>query len=757
MADGVTGTLGGFPILGSSSLQWMLREGVAPAEETFDMTPGHAKLLAFATRPVDLVIKNPGKPPLTIEYLWVLNVLPGENLNIARVRVADRRWMLPYLHLLRRYNMRRNVGFERVGHNTEARLNPVVPQVQYWAWSLKEPKGKPPEAKWQPPDVLENIFEAVDKFDNEAFGNSPGFTITQDIRRTERKLAVENLVLDDSGDACVLRALALFPEAGLYVGVDGKYVIYSRPTGADRGVLPPSGALGPEAVGGGHMIVVDNKIQRPRHIEIRFSMDVEVRFDFIEVSDTGTQATTTKQFEDLGDFRQLDNVLPVPDFTAIIGGETYPQGAWVSLHQMLLSDTWQNPPGVNNGTFGVVRLTKEILEIGALPYVDLWSPLALTGLRNPNVDWASRIAVLQAHWRRTFRISKNWMDNIYSINAFRVGLVSAVNGINAPSEAYCDHSFIGTTRSLFRSVIADRRLSGHLNVAGYPTEGQVQGVSAPAGARPLTETSKPAPAYVSILDKDQGVIHIDFMADPNHVYEAALPGLIVRADNGLLPSDDARDPRNGPVSFDTVVDAAQIVKLSPNWKAAIILTVVPAAPNDERQLYSIKIEPKDIKELLPAGAQAGLDASFGPPWQVRVGPGMNGTRAIIPWVDARAPDIEAIFGVGGGKPNLAGLVLNDQPQAAIGQEAASLPAIARAIAAGIYARFADRVAGQTTGDLTPGLVPVGFIGEVMHMIGTDGRAMTAARAEDQLPEINFRSLLDSSTRAVLDRLPGPVR
>lgn len=742
-------TLGGFPLLGSRPIQWSLIEGVRPYEESFDLSPADARALqARGNKPVSLVI-NVNGIRREITNLWVLNVMGGDNPQIMRAKVSDRRWMLPYFHFLRRFNMRRNVGYKRVGDNAQPILNQVVADVWYWKWSLKDPNGKAPTAKWQPSDVLDNVLNAIAEEERKS-GPSPGYVISQDIKKTDRKLSVENFSLDDSGEACLMRALALIPEAGVYVNDAGQYVIYSKINGGEAAKLK---ALGPEIIGGGHATIVTNELTCPREVEVRFSMEIEVRHDYIETSTSDAVGT---------DKRQMRNVLVVPDWEVTIDGDTAVQGTYADFDKVLACPQWASPPGI-----GGQQVTQAVLQKAALPYVDLWAALQLTGLRSPDQDWAARVGALQQHWRRTFQLAPAWVERSLQIKGYRVGLVDVVTGTNGPAQAFCDHSFIGTQRSMFKQVIGKQTLEPFINIDGYPEGGQVPGVTAPDGALSLTPTSKAAPAIVSVWDSDQGIVHVDFQSDKNHMFEAALPGQIVRDDGQPYgPTLDGSNPRRAPIAFDIVCSRGQVPKLSADYKLAMILTHVPASPNDERQLYSVVMKPEDVKELLPPSANTAIKKAKGPRWVVRVRAGNDSARALVRWSDARAVDIEKLFGVDGPPtkgvkptpPNLEGLILNAAPQNAIdNQQAASLTEIARAIAASVFARFTDRFEGNATGHLHSTLTLDGWMQQLTLQLSQKGEGTLSIGLADQIQPRDYRSLLDSGTRAILDRIPHPER
>src|SRR3990167_6301892 len=110
-----TATLNGLPLLRSRSAQWTLRYGPQPNLQQFDMTPDDAKKLHDAFGPLTLQMTSPEGAPVTVTNLWCLNVLPGPNLYISTVEIADRRcwwgfkWVGP-----KRFNIRREIGSKRL-------------------------------------------------------------------------------------------------------------------------------------------------------------------------------------------------------------------------------------------------------------------------------------------------------------------------------------------------------------------------------------------------------------------------------------------------------------------------------------------------------------------------------------------------------------------------------------------------------------------------------------------------------------------
>ncbi len=132
------------PLINSGAIRWALRDGVRPVVETFSVTPaGATALRAVAPGPVTLRL-DVGEDGRAVEFseLYIVGFPPGPNPHVEAVEVADRRWMWPSSHILRRFNMRRRIGSRRVTEpNLPSQLQPVTPELQYKRFSLLVPEA----------------------------------------------------------------------------------------------------------------------------------------------------------------------------------------------------------------------------------------------------------------------------------------------------------------------------------------------------------------------------------------------------------------------------------------------------------------------------------------------------------------------------------------------------------------------------------------------------------------------------------------
>lgn len=728
------------PLINLRSIRWALRDGVRPVIETFDVTPAGAdRLRELAPGPVTLRLEVGDGGDVEFNFLYIVGFPPGPNPHIQRVELADRRWIWQSSHVLRRFNMRRRIGSRRVLEpNLPAQLQPVTPELQYRRFSLLVPNAGF-KGRWLGMrDAFQNVLAEVLAKESATFGARARIVIKGNF---PREIPMENVVIDDDGASAVNRMLAHFPEASLFVAPGGDVVIYSKASGEERETVIRAGS---EIVGAGHVELVENVLMRPRHIEVLFSKEIEVRLDF-RSGGTSTIVAATDENQIPGapsgiDNDLLENVLPLPDYKLTIRGKEQTQGNWVAIDRDLLN-AWGAPPGLGGPITGLD------IRQDAIPFVDLLlSILPRFGEVDPTQNWTPRIAALRQHYRRTFRIHENLMDRIISIKAERVGNVNPSTGQRAPAIAYGDWAVIPSVKYFFRQLLTDTRyVINHSSFAAG--DFSIILGSEPGAGVEKTAGSKPMPARISIVDEEQGIIHLDYMVDPNVVFQQVIPGNI---ENG--PSGDVANSRNENVAFNatTVSNRSRPIALDDDFRLAVILTVSPGAPNSNQQLQRIIIRPQQVIPLLPPSLQFNPAEASAPPMTVRIGPGVETAR--IAWSDSLAPEIFSQFGLGRDIPSpLDSLIVNLDPAAAA-ESGASLNRIALAEAARIYASFADRFRGQAAMRIRPGIEPTGSLSEVVFEIDRFGVGTVQLAFPERFDPLNFFALLDASTRAVVLQL-----
>jgi hypothetical protein len=481
----------------------------------------------------------------------------------------------------------------------------------------------------------------------------------------------------------------------------------------------------PELVGFGHIVTLNNALMRPARINVYFTREIEVRFDFAEPSTYvgGTQVLNAES-------RVCDNVLPVPDYQLPETNPTWCEGTWITMNQAF--EAW--------GTLGedVGYLNYDLLCKAFVPFMDIMSILQAVGSNDVRVDWGARLAAVQQHWRQTFRINPRWKSRIKALRPYRVATLDTTTGKRSPAVAYCDYMTLGTQRLWMKNF---RDATDHEFARNY--------VGYPAAGTKLDSTFKPAPGIVSIVDEDQGIIRLDFIMDPIRLTDCVVPGNMVENSRPSARIDQVNNTYR-PITFDSVIMGTQadsIPRLKPSHKIAFVMTAIPGAPNNNTQLQKVTVFPGDVR--------AKGDCR-GPVWNVFVGSNIETAR--IKWSDDDSAAIERAFGIGNDVPASA----NDGAMTALdglcvnlfgpSEGAASLRGIALAVAARIYGRLADHLVGSAAGAMNPALRPMGWISEIVHEIGTNGAPVSKMHMPDTIPALSLHSYLDPDTRATVMRL-----
>lgn len=740
------------PLLMSGVVSWPLRTGTSPVIQSFEMIPDDALALfqnGARKSPVTLKIIPPQGNPVTVTNLWILNIAPGPNPFVASVTIADRRWFWSYAHTLRRLNMRRRVGNKLAIASDLAptQLNQSVPNFDYWPWSLNS------GAVWSPADAIRDIMtnqiDGVLQKEAQYWGQVAGLTIDTRLTGTKNGLPIEDFQLDDQGDGAVNRLLKTLPEAEVTVDYDGTVIVFSR-SGGDEADL--YNAILPEIPGGGHATLVSNAQLRPSAINVYFTPEVEVRFDAKENANASATGSANHDVDTtvgptgggikVSYQRQLDNVLPSVDYQLSVNGNTIPMGTYILIDDAFVA--WGNLPGTST------KLDHPLIQRAFIPYLDLWSKLNQIGQQpgaNGNASpWVERIAAVKNHYRTTYRIPSAWRNQMFSMRAYRISTIDPQSGMRGPSLPFSDYCFVASQRSLARNAQAGNVFDWATNRSGYPKNGI------------LDNTVSPSPGYVVVLDEDQGIVHIDYRLDYNRMIEVILPSLM-QVGNNAMPTTDLTN-RQRAITFDLLNAAGGYASLSPSFQAAMVLTCVPAAPNNINQLYKVKVVPQDVQDIIPTGTTAGLLTALGPEMDVHCG--LDTARVM--WLDSRSSDIEAIFGIANGvvnptplTPNLKGLVINGEDGSL--NTGASLVNLARAEAAKVYSALVDHYEGTVTGYMNGQVHLNGMVNELRHSLDLNGMATTTltlpSTAERMSRQIDVFRFLNSTSRAVVLRLVQP--
>ncbi len=714
--------LNGVPLVGSVINKWRFKEGVRPVIETLTIAESNVhKIIPLDGKILGstLFIDDGETKPLTVKKLTIIGLLPGEDPHTRKIVVADRRWLWRYKWVLRRFNIRRRGAFQRRGKWNEQLQPTPTQEVTYARWSLDPLTNAP----WRPRRAMLSVLTDKDAIDvpleDVFFDESLGIEF--------QVLDLENVELDDRGHLALQRAFQTMPGVTNYIDEDGSVIIYQRNSGFEERVLKESGH---EIQQGGHVEFVTNEEVRPEFVDVYFTVEAEVRFNFIE-----------KFFRTFAkpriDQRDLQNVLPCPDFQLnLADGRKVTQGTWLDFTDFLDSAVVKAGRGLLQGL--TVEKWFKLIREAFIPELNLWSAMLMVGILTPNSDeqdWAARVAAIEKHYRTTFRIEPRWLDRILSMKDYLVGTIDPANGQRAPAIAFADHAIKTNFKGLVHLARNGKDMRYATNVLGYADN---------------LDNATPAPATVSIADPDQGIIRIDYQTDPYNLEDKVFPSII---DN--LPGPGARDAKKGrfQITMDaTIKKGSAKPALSATHRMAVVITCVPASPNNKKQLYRIRIGPEDVRSRLPVFMRNSLNkTNKGLIEDVRIGAGFETAR--VRWKDTRSRDIEKIFGVIPGDPDFNDLIINDRIGGGVaslgGGTGASIREIAIAAAAAVYANYHDRFMGSKTVHGKGGLLPAGTMGEIVHEVGTDGRFTTSLDLPDEAEALDIFAFLNDSTRRII--------
>jgi len=705
-------TLGGAVLL-DGPVAWQMRAGVAHTEAEFEMSPKDAqRLTSGALSPVTLKIDSPGAKGVVISFLYVIQMRPSGNPHTRMVKVVDRRWFWNRVHVNHYFNMRRAVGVKRVkGPADVPELDPVEPDIQYAPYSIRN------ETPWTAKQALEKIWETVQEPEKEATGSAPSLSISSDIASmTDKLLPLEDIELADDGQAAMRRILNFIPGSQITVDDDGTVRVYSIASGEEKQIMD---AMMPEQEGGGHAMPVSYARQRPSEVRIFFAPEVEMKFEFHEAGAgaTGTAVGKGTPF--------MTNVLPVPDYSLSLPGGSFPQGTWLPFTDALKA--WSKDG---------IKVDTNTLRFGMAPGMDLWNGLNIAGLGKAKAAWGPRIAAMQTHYRRTFQLNDRVVRSCRSIRAYRTATINPTTGTRAAAVAYQDWAAVATQRFLAIQIAAGGTSFKYAeNFENYPDGGEIK------------KDSVAAPIEVKVLDADQGIIQLDLKADPYRTREQFVPSKIDRIPTGNIKL-------GGLLTWNSIEGGKQPPALSLKHDVLVILTLVPGSPNSKDRLFRMTRKPSDVSGILPSTLSAGLTDAKGPPIDVFVGPGWEVAR--IAWNETKANQIKDAFGFGfkkfGKVSDLAEQVVNLGSQDATGNTAASMDAIANAVAASVYAGYSDRVEGSRTTPVTHAARVSGFVESVMHQVAPTGEATSTVTVMGQKSPLDVMSLLPVSTRAIILKL-----
>jgi len=690
-------TIAGLPILATSPVSWDEIVGTSPYTTTVQVAKKAIRDPdSLIGKPTTLDVQGTRGRSFTVQNVYITGIFPGGHPDVLTVALADRRWLWPRTHVLRRYNVRRRTGDRRL-------LTEGVPGSEVFAvddYFYEKATLREGSVMWDAGTALADVLAQVD-----GSGDMNGVGAST--------VPMENVEIDLSGDAAIRTLLGYITGTNVYVGIDG--AVHFTDNQDYQGTNSVMRRFGPPVVGSGTARPSSLAGLRPSAVNVLFSIEQELKFTSVDEGSSGYSfrgGNTTKY---------LENVISLPDPSTTINGKSVARGTWVNIDAAFTA--W-GAPSVGAGRAAAPAMSQDLVRT-------LWLGGGLErlygGLGNASIDglWAARIHAVRQCYRQTYRISPYWMNRILSISGERVAIIDRENGSKAPAYVTGNYAYTPSVRGF---------------LASPGTQFYVMNVSAYSDS---LANSKQAPATVQILDPQLGVFHIAYGTD------------VLGRQAVIYPSTFDDPPalqftKGTAQNFfmdGTVTAGANTTKLSASHKVAVVLTAVPSAPNTNDQLYRVRVTPGDVSSL-----GINVDGGSGPEWDIRLGAGV--TTARFMWTDAAESTIDRLFGSGGATPSSKPTysAADGLARAGLLVDQDEVTKLAKAAAASLYSQMTDRWMGGQGSLLDTSIHPIGNLTSVSHRLDPDGVLNTLVRFDVQSGRLETAAFLDNDTRRKLFRM-----
>lgn len=672
---------GGVYLGGAASYEFDLAIGTSPVEKAWEVTAARAARISLGV-PLGFDVSGGARgKSLSWQYLYCLEVLPGRNPHQRVLHVADRRWLWSRAWVSAGFNIPRATGQNLLLGDAQVIENQLIqPDLVYAKWSLYPPENG--AAPWTALQILDYVFKALGQ----------PYRIEGSIPEVE----AQPLELDDTGDRALERVLAYLPGANVYIDLDGTAVVFSTlppPTVKTqvRGESPYPFLARKHAIYPGDVQTVSRRALRPKNVHVLFTPEVEIRFEASE------GATISR------DTAVLKNIAPLPDVTLTLGnGRRVNRGSYVTLQDLFTA--W-GAFGYRNQEMSFDLMRKHALKYGWAAFEQQFGN---DPNGPPNVVHQQRASAAVENWRQLWQIEETFMGRISSLKAERVAILNPETALRAPAEAFCDW----TRRPSFKGMATKSEANMNQGWA-------VQGYAA------LLADARSSPARITIENESAGVFRVRPQVDPYGLSQSMVwgyPAAIGSLPAGTIPSQDMAKANQQREDLYARWDC---VELSSTFQMAVVMTCVPASPNDLRRFHTVTIPQ----------AAAGESGAEGPDVYVRVQPGIMTAR--FAWTDGNGQALtDTVLGRTQGYP--PGALVN----------AVQVQAVAIAMAKRTYTQWRDTPLGSAQVDLDPEVKPQGTLSSVRHHM-TGGVAATVVDFNGDRKPVDLWPFLDQSTRRAI--------
>ncbi len=747
-AQKATVTLGGVPLAASGSIVWRFQTGVAPYRTVMSVHRDQwGQLASKLGKPVEFVIRDSRGKTTTVRDVYIMHVLPSPKPTLVSFEVADKRWLWPYHLIVRDYNVPKKTGERTALQQVPVENQVVVDQYRYRASSLNE-EGK----KWTAKQAVEDVLKLLEGEEGDSAETVPWVIESFPIKEgsdggtgssEDGSFSLQSVSLRDPGDVALARLLGYIPGAEVYVDQNGIVRVIDAADLAKTDAYV--GSLPAPTWDGEKVELIDRKAIRPSKVFVYYQREVELLLEFEDdyAGETSADPPRNSPF--------LENVLPTvdpetrvfqydPEINQTVEKQRLPPGTWVSVKEWLSIMDELRPQSSAPWTFETL---KQLWMSG-----DLDGALGVNAAEDdPEAHVALRVQALKQHFRQTFRISRRYMERIRDLQPVRAAMLDPVTGARSPAAVWGQACMIPTVKGQLMLARYDESRSGvyrNLDMLKDSSESVIK--------------TAPGPARVQIIDRDLGIIRVDWLLDPYGGYQAFTPGLLVGQGGSQpkVPNGDLEKQDTEPMGIGfRMAEGTNGLELSPKMKLKLLLTMIPGAPNNRRQLHRVEVSPSDVADLFEGEFR--IQSGDGPELHVFVPP--SEATARFAWTEdgAAKSTLERLLGLNSENLDEQGIEGDEVSGFTLINKESELLGHARSVAAEHLAAFADNVMGRVAGIVpSSGMKLVGNMSGASIVVAAAPSAKVSAVHEfpgKQKAISRMAMLPDSARHYILGILP----
>jgi len=669
--------LGNVALAATSGIAWRFVGGVQPYTSVFYVHKSRwGRLKASIGQPLQLVIKDSRGTVTTISEVYILHEAPSDSPHRVGFVVADKRWKWQYKLVARDFNMIRKTGDRTAKQAVPVETQVVVDKYDYLPYSLKLPQG----TRWSAREAVEEVLDIVHDEDTGGY-KVENFPIKDTAGGTNSgEFTLQNVTLRDAGDVAISRVLSYVPGADVYINAEGQTIVYDA---TDLQQLDNYyQGLPVDTYAGEKAAWIDRGKIRPNKVVVHYQREVELLLEYEDDYSGGTSAQLVSSRP------YVENVCPTVDPETEISNEfepesglylrkTVPAGTWVEMKELLAAWNNDRPEGSLPWTFDTIK--RHWLK------GDLEGVLGARGLdKDEEANVAMRVQALRQHFRQSFRVNRRYMEGMRSLRAVRVGLLDPVTGARAPAAVWGQACIVPSTKGKY---IAAR---GTEDISKLKVFRNVDYIAPSLQGANIIDTA-PGPARVNIIDEEIGVFRLEWIVSPYGTVESFIPSKLVNEQNfdGIAVTRDLSQQEDQPMGAAMQIEGGTNgIFLDSSLEMAVLVTMVPAAPNSPMQFHREEVEASDVASVFRS--EFGIKDGDGPTLEVYVPPGEATARFALTDQNDATNTVQDLLGLRNGEgiegPELPGYQLMNQERHLTGH--------AVSLAAELLVDYADNVQGS---------------------------------------------------------------